>query len=136
MGSNPVWGTTGPASPWKNCTSDRLPTIGGVKEDGPRPAPEPVREPPRPWVRPRWRDVEVRFSDHSWREAHALAWYKLPQREKSIMTEWWSFWLVQLRWPSGERGWYRYNDSGAIRPRSPKRAEIRVPSIQGLFDKR
>ena len=95
------------------------PTISAVpKSAGPRPVHEPVREHPRPCVRPHYRPVEVRFSDRSWRPAEILAWHKLSRPEKSVMSGWKAHRLVLLRYPDGTRTWHLLTDSGAIRPRS------------------
>lgn len=88
------------------------------KYDGPRLAIEPVREPPKPWTRPRYQRVEVRYRDGSWRPAIVLAWHKPAKPSKSIMSAWPADWLVMLMFPDETKGWYRYTGQGHIRPRT------------------
>lgn len=71
--------------------------------------------PPEPWIRPRRRHALVLWSDREWRPATVLAWYRLPEPEREMMSSVTIGWLVLLETVSDGRQWYGYRPS-ALRP--------------------
>src|SRR5258708_36770451 len=73
-----------------------------------KPALTRVDPPGGPLMHPRATEAQLLYLDGQWRPATVLAWHRLDVARRQPITEQGIFWLVHLRLPRGEEGWFEF----------------------------